>query len=499
VNEQKTNQREHLRRLESIVEATVDAITTTGMDGKIDLWNPAAEALYGWTEAEALGAAAIDVLPAAGSVEPYAKVMAAAKKGVTWSGELLACRKDGREFPVLASVSPLYGAAGCIVGVLCSSRDISARKRAEEALRESEELFRKSFDTDVVAIAISRRRDGMYLEANPGFVKVTGYSRDEIVGHTSRELNFLTPQQRGAMLAAMDSSGRIHNQELTYPTKQGEWRTILFSIGPITVGNEPCLIATMVDISDRKQVERERNALIGELEAKNAELERFVYTISHDLKAPLITIKGFLGLLEEDAREGNTEQLGSDVYRIGKAAETMGRLLRDLLEYSHVGHLMFPPEDVSLEALAREATQVLAAQLEARKVRVEIAPNLPTLRGDRARLAEIMQNLMDNAVKYMGDQPAPLIEVGMRHDDDRRVFYVRDNGIGIEPRYQDRIFELFEKLNPYAEGSGLGLTIVRRIVETHGGRIWVESEGGGKGSTFCFTLREHGREDHTAR
>ena len=228
--------------------------------------------------------------------------------------------------------------------------------------------------------------------------------------------------------------------------------------------------------------------MIAELEAKNAELERFTYTVSHDLTSPLITIRGFLGFLEQDVMSRNVEQMKQDLTHISNAAEKMGRLLNELLELSRIGRAMNPPQEMALGELAREAVDLVAGRLSARGVEVEIAPDLPMVYGDRTRLRQMLQNLLDNAVKYMGDQPHPRVEIGMRYDGAERAFYVRDNGLGIDPRYHQKVFGLFEKLEQKSEGTGVGLAIVKRIVEVHGGRIWVESEGAGKGSAFCFTL-----------
>jgi len=171
-----------------------------------------------------------------------------------------------------------------------------------------------------------------------------------------------------------------------------------------------------------------------------------------------------------------------------------------LLELSRIGRLMNPPEETPLDELAREAVITVAGRLAMRGVHVEIAPDLPVVYGDRTRLREVLENLLSNAVKYMGDQPHPRIEIGVRYDgaDAERVFYVRDNGMGIEPRYHQKVFGLFEKLDPKAEGTGVGLAIVRRIVEVHGGRIWVESEGAGLGSAFCFTLADRREKGETS-
>jgi signal transduction histidine kinase len=232
----------------------------------------------------------------------------------------------------------------------------------------------------------------------------------------------------------------------------------------------------------------ERERLIAELERRNAELERFTYTVSHDLRTPLVTVRGFVDLLEKDFVAGEAEKVAGDLSRIRAATDTMETLLRELLELSRVGRVMNPAEEVSLAALARQAVSLLHGRLRAAGVRVEVQAGLPTVRGDRTRLLEVLQNLIENAVKFRSGQGEPVVEVGSRPGPDGPVVFVRDNGVGIDPRYHERVFALFERLDPRVEGTGVGLALVKRIVEVHGGRVWVESEGAGKGATFCFTL-----------
>jgi len=249
------------------------------------------------------------------------------------------------------------------------------------------------------------------------------------------------------------------------------------------------MAGTIVDVTDRKQAEMERERLIQELETKNNELEQFSYTVSHDLKAPLITVGGFLGYLNEDIEVGDTEKVDRDVKQINDAIKKMNRLLDEILELSRIGRMMNPPEEVSFEELTREALENVHGRLEERHIAVKLNPNLPAVYGDRQRLVEVLQNLVENATKFMGDQPEPKIEIGRCGEEyGNPIFYVRDNGIGINPEYHVQIFGLFQRLDPKTDGTGIGLAIVKRIVEYHGGRIWVESEGIGKGTTFYFTL-----------
>lgn len=229
--------------------------------------------------------------------------------------------------------------------------------------------------------------------------------------------------------------------------------------------------------------------LVKELEAKNQELERFTYTASHDLKSPLITIRGFLGYLEQDARSGNLERLGQDIQRISDATEKMHRLLSELLELSRVGRVMKDKTDVPFLSIVTEALRRVEGQLKERQVTVKIRGDFPVVKVDEERIIEVMQNLLDNAIKFMGNQTHPEIEIDYLIENGQVVFCVKDNGVGIRKEFQERIFGLFDKLHPNTPGTGVGLALVKRIIEVHGGKIWVESDGS-TGTTFFFTLPE---------
>ncbi|MFN8384660.1 MAG: GAF domain-containing sensor histidine kinase [Anaerolineales bacterium] len=229
-----------------------------------------------------------------------------------------------------------------------------------------------------------------------------------------------------------------------------------------------------------------REKLIHELEVKNAELERFTYTVSHDLKSPLVTITGFLAYLEIDVASNNMERFRQDSNRIRDAVNKMHSLLGELLDLSRIGRIVNPSQMIPFEELVNNALEIVHGQLES--FRIILQPNLPAVYGDHHRLTEVLQNLLDNAAKFIGNQPNPQIEIGCSgEENDMSIFFVRDNGIGIPRELQGRIFGLFDKLDPYSEGSGVGLAIVKRIIEVHGGRIWVESEAE-HGATFFFTL-----------
>lgn len=246
----------------------------------------------------------------------------------------------------------------------------------------------------------------------------------------------------------------------------------------------------------RREVVAEREALLvtmeeqnEELEAKNAELERFTYTVSHDLKSPLFTIRGFVGMLVEDALAGRKERLQDDARYINEATDKMHRLLDELLELSRVGRIANPSETVSLHRIVDTALAQLEGEIQKAGVEVHVEQNLPEVHVDRLRMREVFQNLLENALKFMGEQKAPRIEIGASRREDDVLCWVRDNGMGIDPRYHDKVFGLFERLDASVDGTGVGLALVRRIVMVHGGRVWVESEGVGRGATFFLTLQ----------
>ena len=256
------------------------------------------------------------------------------------------------------------------------------------------------------------------------------------------------------------------------------------------------IIGTVQDISARKRAERERERLLSELADKNAELERFTYTASHDLKSPLLTIQGFVGFIARDLETGELGRARADLERVKRATDTMRQLLDELLELSRVGKIAGDPVPIALKPLVDEVIEQLAGATGG-AVRFELPPTLPVVRGDRLRVAAVLYNLLDNACKFMGGQPRPRVRFGASYIDDGAWVRceVTDNGVGIEPRFHERVFDLFERLNQDDEGTGIGLALARRIVEVHGGRLWVESAGVGAGSTFFFTLpAERGAE-----
>ena len=225
-----------------------------------------------------------------------------------------------------------------------------------------------------------------------------------------------------------------------------------------------------------------------ELERQNAELERFTYSVSHDLRTPLVTIKGFIGLLQQDIENNRNDAVVSDIEKISTATDNLARQLDELLELSRVGRLVNPPVEINLSEMVDSVVAMFAEDIAEKNVALKVESDMPVVNGDAGRIFEVFQNLIGNAIKFSGDRPDLRIEIGATETDGRVTCYVRDNGVGIEGSYLERIFNLFERLDMKIDGTGIGLALAKRIIEFHEGRIWAESEGLGQGSTFWFWL-----------
>lgn len=369
--------------------------------------------------------------------------------------------------------------------------DIENRSRTEAALRESEaKLSRHLQYTPLASMAIDE--NFVCTQWNKAAEKIFGYTADEIIGKDLSEIVIPDHEKEEVMeildmLLAQEGGTHSVNENRT---KDGrnivcEWyNTPIVDASGKTIG----IASLCEDVTERETIRQKQQLLATELEARNAELERFVYTVSHDLRTPLISIKGLIGLLQKDIELGDVDRIKADMEKINNAADTMGELLSGLLELSRIGRIINPPEQGSLKELAERAAEHLHDKLNRRGVALEIADDMPRYWGDTLRLLEVFQNLIENAIKFMGDEPSPRIEISAQSLGDAIECTVRDNGIGIEPAYHERVFNLFERLDPRIEGTGIGMALVKRIVEAHDGEIRIESDGANRGCSVVFTL-----------
>lgn len=389
--------------------------------------------------------------------------------------------------PLILTFTP----ATAVLGMLLV--DIENRFKMESALRESEaKLSRHLHDTPLASLSIDD--NFICTQWNKAAEKIFGYSAEEVMGRDLSKVMIPDHEKEEVleilqMLLAQKGGTHSINEN---KTKDG--RTIIceWYNTPIVdeQGRAMGISSLCEDITGQESIRREQQILSTELEARNAELERFVYTVSHDLRTPLISIKGLIGLLQKDIESNDTGNIESDMEKINKAADTMGDLLSGLLELSRIGRIINPPEFGSLTSLVKKAAENIQEKCFEAGIELKIYDDMPTYWGDSLRLLEVFQNLIENAVKFMGDQPSPCIEISAQTNGEMIICNVKDNGIGIEPVYHDRIFNLFERLDPKVEGTGIGMTLVKRIIEAHGGTITVESDGDQQGCSIVFTLPE---------
>ncbi len=476
---------EELQKLAAVVRYSSELVNLATLDGRMLFLNEAGGRMLGIDPAEAASHTILEVIAEDSQQKAREETLPTIVAQGSWSGELQYRNlRTGQTVDVQANTFVIRNQdTGAPLYLANVSVDITARKRAEESAREQQDMINAIVETSQDWIwAIDA--DGRHTYSNPAVERILGYRPEEVL---ASGLALAHPEDRERIRTEWPEWIEIRkgwtNYLVRWRRKDGTYRYMESSAVPI-LGPDGVLRGFRGvdrDVTERKLQEEE-------LRRKNEEVERFTYTVSHDLRSPLVTIKAFLDLVEKDAVSGNRERLTKNLAFIRNATARMTTLLDELLELSRVGRKVNPPETVPLETLVCEALDLVAGRLNQRGVRVAL-PDTPYLvRGDRPRLLEVFQNLIDNAVKFMGDEPAPYVEIGVEERQGGPVIFVRDNGLGIDPRHKHKLFGLFEKLHPDVEGTGMGLAMVKRIVECHGGRIWAESPGPGLGTTFYFTL-----------
>ena len=261
----------------------------------------------------------------------------------------------------------------------------------------------------------------------------------------------------------------------------------------IELQSDDAEVSKLVDAFNEMAAQLRQNAVmqqsfIEHLEEKNTELERFTYTVSHELKSPLVTVSGFLGLLKKDLSRGRMARVDEDMDKIGAAIRVLNRQLEDLLDLSRVGRASNPAECFSLTALCTESVQILQGLIEFSDAEIIFLPDMPEVFADRVRVGEAITNLVENGIKFSSRDRRARVEISAETHENRVLCRVQDNGPGIEPEYRERVFELFDRLDTDVPGTGIGLALVKRIVEIHGGTIWIDAAENGQGCCFCFTL-----------
>jgi PAS domain S-box-containing protein len=403
-------------------------------------------------------------------------------KGQLWGAAVIANRVN--QEPIDSEVAKIISQ---VVAVTLQ------RFEAERSLQQREASLR--LITDNMADIINQVDSAFRLVyASPSAKRMTGFDVTDILGR--RVLDFIHPDDISMVDEEFESATKVPkiSSRLEVRIRRADGSTFWTESEIRYLYDEQGAFTGAVigsrNIEERKAVELDRRKLMMDLAAKNKELEQFTYSVSHDLRSPLITIKGFIGYVVKDLADHRYERIERDALRIDETATKMQRLLDELLELSRIGRMMNPPQQVAFREMIDEALKLLSGRVTSGGVQVDVATELPVVFGDRTRLVQVLQNLIENALKFVSDQPEPHIQIGTRGigEDGKVILFVKDNGIGIDPDNLERIFNMFSKLDPSKEGSGIGLAMVKRIVELHGGRLWVESKGLGKGACFCFTL-----------
>lgn len=371
-------------------------------------------------------------------------------------------------------------------GLVVVGRDITTRIEIEKELKESEIKYRALFEYANDAILIL---EGNYIiDCNKTAEEMFRYSKENIFGKTPFDIS---PEYQKENIKSVQKAEKIFHDTIIEGTQVFEWLhrrsdgevfESEVSLNTIIISNKKMMQAIIRDITERKQKEKE-------IEKKNEELERFTYTVSHDLRSPLVTIQAFADYLTDDIKENNFQAIETDIGYIKRAASRMNHLIDELLELSRIGKQINPFVQISLKEIIEEVRDLLAGRIIQRDIRFDVPDDTIIIRGDKPRIFEVFQNLIDNAIKFTQDCDNPLIIISYKIIENKAQITVKDNGIGIEEKHINKLFGIFEKLNPDIEGSGVGLAIVKRIVEYHEGEITVKSEGLGKGTEFIFTLK----------
>ncbi len=468
---------------------SVDAVVAKDVEGVIISWNPGAEAIFGYSAEEMVGTSIRRIIPPERQAEEDDIVTRILQGEFVRHYETVRQRKDGRQIHVSVSISPVRDAGGRIVGATKVARDISERHQEAEELRASfKEIADLKAALDEHAIVAITDPQGRITFANDKFCAISKYSRDELLGQDHRLINSgHHPKEFMRDLWATIGRGEVWHGEIRNRAKDGSLYWVDTTIVPFlnAAGHPRQYVAIRADITRLKEAENAIREQAEELRRSNQDLEQFAYVASHDLQEPLRAVAGCLQILQRryagslDARAD--ELIGHAV----DGAQRMQTLIEGLLAFSRVRTRGREFEPVDCKAALEVALKNLDTAIRESGARIAHDP-LPVVRADPVQLTVLFQNLIGNAIKFRREGP-PEIHIGAERRDGSSVMFVRDNGIGIEPEYFERIFVIFQRLHTRNEypGTGIGLSICKKIVERHGGQIWVESTAGRGSAFFC--------------
>jgi PAS domain S-box-containing protein len=479
------------REQAELLDITHDAVFVRNLRSEIVHWNRSAEKLYGWSKLEARGQIAHDFLQTV-FPKPLSEIDAEVFQKGYWEGELVHRRRDGSTIIVSSCWGLRKDNGGRPICILESNHDVTQRKEEEQKFRN---LLESAPDAMVIV-----DRDGLVQIINAQTERLFGYSREELIG---KPVELLMPQRFHAQHVGhrdrYSESPRPREMgvglELSGRRKDGTEFPIEISLSPFKTQGGTFISSAIRNVSDRRHAEEEIRKLnsvlrdrVAELNAVNKELESFSYSVSHDLRAPLRHIDGFARILKEEYAGELSQDGVRYLDRVLDAANHMGHLVDDLLNLARIGRREIARQRVQLEDVVREAIAELPPETPERNIEWLIEP-LAYAECDPGLMKLAFSNLLSNSAKFTRTREHAVIEVGECESRGAPAYFVRDNGVGFDPRYADKLFGVFQRLHRQEdfEGTGIGLATVQRIIRRHGGEIWAESHPD-CGATFFFTL-----------
>ena len=495
---------ERLRRAEAFLNSIVENIPNMifvkeARELRFVRFNKAGQALLGYSEEELLGKNDYDFFPKEQADFFTAKDRQVLQEGVLVDipEEPIDTRYHGRRILHTKKI-PVYDQEGRPLYLLGISEDITERRQKEEALRVSEERIRLMVEGVKDYAILMLDPEGHVVSWNAGAERIKGYRADEIIG---RHVSVFYPQEDveagkpGRVLSAAAAEGRFEDEGWRV-RKDGSrfWANVVVTPIRDAAGALKGFSKVTRDLTERRRGEEELHFVNTRLEAANKELEAFSYSVSHDLRAPLRHINGFVEMLKDHQGERLDEKSRHYMKTIANSAKKMGNLIDDLLVFSRMAKSEMRIGGVNSDQLVEEVIRDLQPEVQNRKIVWKIG-RLPAVQGDSSMLRQVWANLIGNAIKYTRTRDQAEIEVGSRREEREQVFFVRDNGVGFDPEYAGKLFGVFQRLHraDEFEGTGIGLANVRRIVQRHGGRTWAEGRLD-QGAVFYFSL-PNGRDE----
>ncbi|MDQ2076838.1 PAS domain S-box protein [Marinimicrobium sp. ABcell2] len=493
-----------VERYRNVIDTAPSALVMVDPKGSICLVNRAVERLFGYSRTELLGEPVEILLPEAarGHHAAYrSHYVSDPKPRIMGQGRDLHGRsKTGASIPIEVGLTPIRMPNGTYV--LSAIVDLTFRKQAERELAKktaeieaAEKRYRAVVDTSPSALVMINS-DGKISLVNQAAEQLFGYEDGELLG---QEVEILLPKSirgnhvsfRNHFFSQPEPRVMGQGRDLYGISKQGDEIPIEVGLTPIEMPDGLHVLSAIIDLTHRKQAQRTLAEQAEELRRSNAELEQFAYVASHDLQEPLRMVRSYTELLEQKLQDSLDEKTRKYMHYVIEGAERMQRLISDLLAFSRAGRRELERDPVDFNKVLSHVVTLLRATIEERPGAKVTWDPLPVLCATESMVVQLFQNLVGNGLKFQGDEP-PRVHVSCEAKGDTWLFSVTDNGIGIDQKYADRVFLVFQRLHERSRypGTGIGLAITKRIVERHGGEIWFESQPG-HGTTFFFTLPMH--------